>query len=84
MELRIRDPLSELLFLKILCKEKFMRENIGDREQKIRLAIGSAAAAAAVFAPLRYKWKGILSAVAATGLITGLIRYSPLKRVIGV
>ena len=28
-------------------------------EQKIRLAVGSAAAAAAIFAPLNYKWKGV-------------------------
>ncbi len=38
---------------------------MGDTEVKIRYAIGSAAAAAAIFAPLSYKWKGVLTAVAA-------------------
>jgi hypothetical protein len=57
-----------------------MRENMGDREQKIRMAIGSAAAATAIFAPLRYKWKGILSAIAVGGLLTGMLRVSPFKR----
>ncbi|HZS50693.1 MAG TPA: YgaP-like transmembrane domain [Bryobacterales bacterium] len=61
-----------------------MRENIGDTEQKVRMAIGSAAAAAAIFAPLRYKWKGVLSAVAVMGLLTGAMGYSPLKRVLGI
>jgi hypothetical protein len=61
-----------------------MRENIGDTEQKIRLGIGSAAAAAAIYAPLRYKWKGVLSAIAATQLITGMTGFSPVKRVLGI
>lgn len=61
-----------------------MRENMGGTEQKIRLAIGSAAAAAAVWAPLRYKWKGWLSAVAATQLIFGLIGFSPAKKLLGI
>ena len=57
-----------------------MKENMGDREQKIRMAVGSAAAAAAVFAPLGYKWKGLLSALAVDGLLTGMLRVSPFKR----
>jgi len=57
-----------------------MKENKGDREQKIRMAVGSAAAAAAVFAPLGYKWKGLLSALAVDGLLTGMLRVSPFKR----
>ena len=61
-----------------------MRQNIGDTEQKIRLAIGSAAAAAAVWAPLRYKWKGVLSAIAASQLIFGLIGFSPTKKLLGL
>ncbi len=59
-----------------------MRVNTGEREQKIRMGIGAAAAAAAIFAPLRYKWKGILTAVAAANLITGTTGYSPIKRLI--
>ncbi len=58
-----------------------MRANMGDTEQKVRLGIGSAAAATAVWAPLSYKWKGILSAIAFSGLFTGTTRFSPLKRV---
>jgi hypothetical protein len=34
---------------------------MGETEQKIRYGIGSAAAAAAIFAPLSYKWKGVLA-----------------------
>ena len=58
-----------------------MKQNMGGTEKNIRLAIGSAAAAA-VWAPLRYKWKGILSAVAASQLIFGLIGFSPTKKVL--
>jgi Protein of unknown function (DUF2892) len=61
-----------------------MRENMGGTEKNIRLAIGSAAAAAAVWAPLRYKWKGVLSAIAATQLIFGMIGFSPTKRVLRI
>ncbi len=56
-----------------------MRCNTGDTEQKIRMGIGAAAAAAAIFAPLNYKWKGILSGVATMGLLTGVTGYSPFK-----
>lgn len=61
-----------------------MRDNLGPTEQKVRMAVGSAAAAAAIFAPLRYKWKALLTAVAATGLVTGTTGYSPLKKMLGV
>lgn len=55
---------------------------MNDVEQKIRLAVGSAAAAAAIFAPLSYKWKGILTAVAADAILTGIFGVSPLRRLI--
>ncbi len=58
-----------------------MTENMGITEQNIRTAIGSAAAAAAIFAPLEYKWKGLLAFAAFTGLFTGLTGYSPFKKV---
>ena len=58
-----------------------MQENVGPTEQKIRMAIGAAATAAAIFAPLRYKWKGLLSAAAFMGLFTGATGYSPFKKV---
>ncbi len=56
-----------------------MRCNTGDTEQKIRMGIGAAAAAVAIFAPLGYKWKGVLSGVATLGLLTGVTGYSPFK-----
>lgn len=55
---------------------------MNDVEQKIRFAIGSAAAAAAIFAPLSYRWKGVLTAVAADAILTGVFRQSPLRRLI--
>jgi len=61
-----------------------MKENVGDTEQKIRMAVGSAAAAAAIFVPLKYRWKGVLSAVAVGGLLTGVMRVSPFKRILGL
>jgi hypothetical protein len=51
-------------------------------EQNLRFAIGSAAAGAAIFAPLSYKWKGVLTAVAADAILTGIYRVSPLRRLI--
>jgi hypothetical protein len=63
-------------------KREPMRVNTGDKEQKIRMGIGAAAAAAAIFAPLRYKWKGVLTAVAAASLITGTTGYSPIKHLV--
>ena len=52
---------------------------MSDTEQKIRYAIGSAAAAAAIFAPLGYKWKGLLTFVAADSILSGIYGHSPLK-----
>jgi len=52
-----------------------------DVEQRIHFAIGSAAAAAAIFAPLSYRWKAILTGVAAEEILSGVYRKSPLKRV---
>jgi hypothetical protein len=53
-----------------------------DVEQKIRLGIGSAAAAAAIFAPLDYKWKGVLTAIAADAILTGIYEVSPFRKLI--
>lgn len=61
-----------------------MRENMSDREQKITMAVGSAAAATAIFAPLGYKWKSILSALAVGGLLTSVMRVSPVRRICGL
>jgi hypothetical protein len=49
---------------------------MSDTEQKVRYGIGSAAAAAAIFAPLNYKWKGVLTAVAAEAILSGIYGYS--------
>ncbi len=55
---------------------------MSDVEQKVRLGIGCAAAASAIFAPLSYKWKAVLSAVAAAGILTGLYRVCPVRSLI--
>lgn len=55
---------------------------MSDTEQKVRYGIGSAAAAAAIFAPVSYKWKSILTAVAAEVILAGIYGFSPLKRFI--
>ncbi len=49
-----------------------------DLEQKIRLGVGSAAAAAAIFAPLETKWRGVLTAVAADAILTAIFERSDL------
>jgi fatty acid desaturase len=51
-------------------------------EEKIRLAIGSAAAAAAIFAPLGYRWKGVLAGVAAGAILTAVYGVSPIRRLL--
>lgn len=53
-------------------------------EQKARYAIGSAAAAAAIFAPLSYKWKGVLTAVAAETILSAVYGVSPVKRLLHI
>jgi hypothetical protein len=55
---------------------------MSDLERKIRLGIGSAAAAAAIFAPLPYKWRGVLTAVAADSILTAIYDTSPVRKLI--
>ncbi len=55
---------------------------MSEREQKIRYGIGSAAAAAAIFAPLSYRWKGILTFVAAETILSAVYGVSPVKRLL--
>lgn len=57
---------------------------MSETEQKIRYGIGSAAAAAAIFAPLSYKWKGILTAVATEVILSGIYGTSPAKRLLHI
>jgi hypothetical protein len=51
---------------------------MSDLEKKIRLGVGSAAAATAIFAPLDYKWRGVLTAVAANAILTAIFERSDL------
>ncbi len=51
---------------------------MSETEQKVRYGIGSAAAATAIFAPLDYKWKGLLTALAAEMILAAVYEYSPM------
>lgn len=51
-------------------------------EEKLRLAIGSAAAAAAIFAPLSYKWKSVLTGIATGAILNGIYGVSPIRRML--
>jgi len=53
---------------------------MSETEQKIRYGVGSAAAAAAIFAPLSLKWRSVLTAVAAEVILSAVYGFSPLKR----
>ena len=55
---------------------------MSETEQRIRYGIGSAAAAAAIFAPISYKWKGVLTAVAAETILSAVYGISPVKRLL--
>jgi hypothetical protein len=55
---------------------------MSDTEQKVRYAIGAAAAAAAIFAPLSYKWKGVLTTIAAETILSAIYGVSPVKRLL--
>jgi hypothetical protein len=55
---------------------------MSDLETKIRFGIGSAAAAAAIFAPLSYRWKGVLTAVAGDMILTAIYGKSPIRHLI--
>jgi hypothetical protein len=61
-----------------------MKRNIGRTEKIIRVGVGTAAAAVAIFAPFRNRWRGLLGAVAADGLVTSAVGFSPLKRILGI
>ena len=52
-----------------------MAHEMGDLEQKIRLGVGSAAAAAAIFAPLNYRAKSILTGIAASAILSAAGRH---------
>lgn len=54
---------------------------MNEMQQKISLAVGSAAAAAAVFAPLNYSWKGILTTLATGAILSGIFGVSPKQEI---
>ena len=61
---------------------EFKKEfTMSETERKVRYGIGSAAAAAAIYAPLSYKWKGVLTAVAAEFILSGVYGVSPIKHI---
>lgn len=53
---------------------------MSETEQKVRYGIGAAAAAAAIFAPIGYAWKGVLTAVAAETILSAVYGFCPFKR----
>lgn len=57
---------------------------MSETEQRIRYGVGAAAAAAAIFAPLSYKWKGVLTAVAAETILSAIYGVSPGRRMLHV
>lgn len=57
---------------------------MGDLEQKIRLGIGSAAAAVAIFAPLNYRAKSILTGIAASTILSAIYRKGSVTRLLGI
>jgi hypothetical protein len=61
-----------------------MAAEMGDLEQKIRLGIGSAAAAAAIFAPINYRAKSILTGIAASMILSAVYRKVPITRLLGI
>lgn len=65
-----------------VAREIRKRFTMSGTEEKIRYAIGSAAAGAAIFAPLSYKWKGVLTGVAAGAILTAIYGVSPIRRLL--
>jgi hypothetical protein len=58
--------------------------HMGDLEQKIFLGIGSAAAAAAIFAPVSYRTKSILTGIAASTILSAIYRKRSVTRLLGI
>lgn len=57
---------------------------MGKQKRNVLFGVGSAAAAAAIFAPLSYMWKGILTGVATDAILSGIYGQSQLKRIFNV
>ena len=54
--------------------------SMSDTEQKVRFGVGAAAAGTAIFAPLSYKWKSVLTAVAAETILSAIYGVRPIRR----
>jgi len=65
-----------------VMNEIAMQGRMSETEQKVRYGIGAAAAATAIFAPLSYRWKGVLTAIAAETIVSAAFSMSPEKRLI--
>jgi hypothetical protein len=69
----MRKPMADVM------NEIAMRGRMSETEQKVRYGIGAAAAAAAIFAPVGYRWKGVLTAIAAENILSAVFSMSPAK-----
>lgn len=57
---------------------------MSETERRVRFGIGSAAAAAAMFASLSYKWKGVLTGVAAETILSAVYGLCPIRRTLHI
>ncbi len=58
--------------------------NVGSNERILRLLLGIGAAVAAFAAPVDMWVRVLLGGVALAGIITGVVRCSPLNSVLGI
>lgn len=57
---------------------------MNNTKRNVLFGVGSAAAAAAIFAPLSYVWKGVLTGIATDAILSGVYGKSQLRRVFNV
>ncbi len=63
-------------------KARHMNCNVGSNERVVRLSLGIAAAAGAIFA--KGMWRIPLALAGVSGIATGLTRYCPVNRLLGI
>ncbi|MFZ0662219.1 MAG: hypothetical protein WAM66_05960 [Acidobacteriaceae bacterium] len=73
-------PIYKRRFMTDVVNEMTKPFRMSETEQKVRYGMGSAAAAAAIFAPISYKWKGMLTAIAAAAILSATYGVSPARR----
>jgi hypothetical protein len=61
-----------------------MKCNVGGADKALRIIIGIAALAAAIFADLAIGWRVAAYAVGGIALITAFVGYCPLNQIIGL